>query len=265
MPCSSRPPERLTFSARMRRVTVSIDRPSCASFCWSTKHLHLVFVAAADLDRGRTFDRLEVRLQPVLGEAPQRLEPVDAVVAPACRPSSRNARRMHGLARRVEAQQQRPLGLERQLQQVELLAHVDAGEVHVRAPDELERHVRLAGARDRAHLAHVADDADRFLDRPRDQRLEFERRRAGQLGADRERRIGEVGQQVQLEARQRHEAEQRDGDRAHDDRSRAGGSRNRSAAWSPRPRAAARRPSPYLAFALSVAARCRLAPRRRRP
>ena len=156
--------------------------------------LDLVLVAAADLDGGRAFDGLEVRLEAVFGEAG----------AADFRRSTTGLGRAFveqrephdGLARRVEAQQQRSLGLERQLQQVELLAHVDAREVHVRAPEELERHVGLAGARHRAHLAHVADDADRFLDRPRDEVLDLERRGARQLGADRERRVGEVRQQV---------------------------------------------------------------------
>ena len=83
---------------------------------------------------------------------------------------------------------------------------------------ELERDVGLAGARHRAHLAHVADDADRFLDGPRDEVLDLERRGARQLGADRERRVGEVGQQVDLQAQQRHDAEQQQRDRQHEDR-----------------------------------------------
>jgi hypothetical protein len=177
--------------------------------------LDFVLVATAHLDRRRALDRLQVGLEAVVGKAAQSLE---AFEARALRRVGRVQEREshHGLARRVEAQQQRPLGLERQLQQVKLLAHVDAGEVHVGAPQELQGHVGLAGTRHRAHLAHVADDADGFLDGSRHERLELERRGPRQFGADRERRVGEVGQEVEVQPRQRHEPEQRDRHGAHD-------------------------------------------------
>jgi hypothetical protein len=216
VPCSSRPPDRLTFSARMRRVTTSIESAQLCELLLVDEDLHFVLVTATHLDCSRTFDRFEVGFQPVLGKASQRLEPLDAVGAG--RGAFVHQREAHDrFARRVEAQQQGPLGFDRQLQQVELLADVDARDVHVRAPEELERHVRLARARNRTHLADVADDAHGLFDGPRDQRLEFQRRRAGQFRADRDGGIGEVGQQVQLEPRERHEAEQGDGDGEHHD------------------------------------------------
>jgi hypothetical protein len=74
------------------------------------QHLDLVLIAAADLDRGRARDRLEVGFQPVLGEAPQALETLFA----GRRLGNIEQREPHDrLTRRVEAQQQRPLRLER--------------------------------------------------------------------------------------------------------------------------------------------------------
>ena len=65
------------------------------------------------------------------------------------------------------------------MQQVEFLAHLDAREIHVRAPDELQGHVRLAGTRHGTHLADIANDADRFFDRPRDQIFDLQGRSPG--------------------------------------------------------------------------------------
>ena len=221
MPCSSRPPERLTFSSP-QPPRDRVDRQvELRQLLLVHEDLDLVLVAAADLDRRGAVDRLEVGLEAVVGEAAQALQPLDAAGLAGVR-----LRELVGVDEgvahdrfggRVETQQDRPARLERQLQQVDLLAHVDAREVHVRAPGELEDHVGLAGARDRAHRADVPDDADRLLDRAGDERLELERRGARQVRAHRQRRVGEVGQQVELQARQRDEAEQHDRDRHHQD------------------------------------------------
>ncbi len=97
-------------------------------------------------------------------------------------------------------------------------AFVDTDEFAKTSPGEFEDHVGLAGARYGPHGADIADDADGFLDRPRDEGLEFQRSGAREVRAHRQRWIGQVGQQVQLQARKRHEAEQDDGDRHHQDR-----------------------------------------------
>ena len=221
MPCSRRPPERLTFSSRSRsRDHVDREVELC-ELLLVHEDLDLVLVPAAHLDRGGAVHRLQVRLQPVVGEAAQALQPLDA--AGFVRGGLRELVGVdegvahHRLGRRVEAQQDRAARLERQLEQVDLLAHVDAREVHVRAPGEFEDHVGLARARHGTYRAHVADDADGLLDRARDQRLELERGGAGQVGADREGRVGEVGQEVELQPRQRYEAEQDDRDGHHQD------------------------------------------------
>ncbi|MBV6417258.1 MAG: hypothetical protein CMLOHMNK_01904 [Steroidobacteraceae bacterium] len=178
--------------------------------------VHLVFEAAAHLDRRRSFGCLEGGFQAVVGEAAQRLQPLVARSAGSGEVDECEAQ--HGFGRRVEAQEQRPARVERQLQQVEALAHLDAREIHVGAPDELEHDIRLPGARNGAHTAHIADGAGRLFDRARDQVLDFERRRARQFGADRQRRVRQVGKQVDLEARQRDDTEQRHGDGRHRDR-----------------------------------------------
>ncbi len=166
VPCSRRPPERLTFSSR-RRCAICVDRKvELRQLLLVHEDLDLVLVAAADLDRGRSVHGLEVRLQPVVGKAAQPLQPLDAAglagVGLGEFVGVDEGVAHHRLGRRVESQQDRAARLERQLQQVDLFAHVDAREVHVRAPRELEDHVRLACARHRADRPDVPDDARRI-------------------------------------------------------------------------------------------------------
>ena len=164
-------------------------------------YVDLVFEAAADLDRGDAGDWFETLLQFVVGEAAQLLEFCLARTGSGARTAeSEPDDRIGG---RVEAQQDRLLRLQRQAQDVELVARFEAGLLHVRAPGELEDHVGLAGARDRVDLAHVLDHAERFLDRLRDQVLDLDRRRALVLGAHGQGRIGQIRQQVDLEPGQR--------------------------------------------------------------
>ena len=112
--------------------------------------LDLVLVAAADLDRRGAVDGLEIRFQAIIREAAQVLEPIDAAGVAAGAPGIvigvHECQAHDRLGGWIEAQQDRPAGLDRQLQQVDLLAHVDAREVHVRAPGELQDHVGLASA-----------------------------------------------------------------------------------------------------------------------
>ena len=119
----------------------------------------------------------------------------------SCRRSSSgrspDKRQAHdGVEGGVEAQHPRHVGLARQLDQAEALAHVDGGEVHVLPPVELEDHLRDTGTRGRAHLADAGDDADRLLDRPADELLDRQRRGVGVLRLDREGRVGEVGEEL---------------------------------------------------------------------
>jgi len=121
------------------------------------------------------------------------------------------------ISRRIEPQQHRLLRLERELQDVELVAYVQVGLVHVRAPGELEDYVGLARARDRMDLAQILDDADRFFDRLRNEVLHLERCRTFIFGADGQCRIAQVGQQVDLESGKRDQAEQYECQRDHAD------------------------------------------------
>ena len=182
--------------------------------------LHFVFEAAADLDGRGAFHRFDLRLDAVVGEAAQEFEAVFVAAGPCFEDeavSSTNATRMTGSLDGSKRSSRGRRGFGGQPQQVEALAHFDAREVHVRAPGEFDDHVGLAGARHRAHRAHVAHDAGRFLDGARDQVLDLGGRRARQLGADGERRVGEVRQQVHLEPRQGNHAEQGDRHRRHGD------------------------------------------------
>ncbi len=183
------------------------------------EHLDLVLVAAAHLDRGGARHGLEIRLQTIFGEAPEKLEPLFAVDWSSAVGVNllEQCEAHHRLGRGIEAQQQRALRFERELQQVELLAHLDARQIHVRAPDELQGHVRLTGTRYGTHLADIANDPDRLFDRSCDQVLDLQGCSPDELRAHGERRIGEIGQEIHFQARQRYKAEQRDRHHAHDD------------------------------------------------
>ncbi len=179
--------------------------------------IDLVLETAADFHRSDAGRRFETFLEFVVGEPTQLFQFgfADLALAFALRRSEREAHdRVGG---RIEAQQDRLLRFERQLQDVELVANVEVRLVHVGAPGELENHVGLPGARHRVDLAQVLDHADRFLDRLRDQVFDLERRRTFVFGADRQRRVTQVGQQVDLESGQRDQAEQDESQRDHAD------------------------------------------------
>ncbi len=184
------------------------------------QHLDLVLEAAANLDRRHASHRRQVLLQILVGIAPQLLE---LHLAGRGAGAHGQAQPQDRIGRRIEAQQQRLVRFQRQLHAVELVAHFEAGHVHVGAPGELEHDIGLPRARDRMHPAHVLDHADRFLDRLADEVLDLGRRRTFVIGTHRERGIGQVGQQVDLEARQTNHAEQHQSHGQHADRDAAPG------------------------------------------
>lgn len=200
------------FVLQARNDVVDVDTEP-REFLLVDRDVDLVLEAATDLDCGDTRDRFDALLQIVVGEAAKLLELRFTGLALHREPEPDDR-----IGRWIEAQQQRLLRFQRQLQRVELVAHLKARHVHVGAPSELEHDVGLAGARDRMHLAHVLDDADGLLDRLADQVLDFERCGAFVLGAHGQRRIGQVRQQVDLEAEQSDQAEQHQGQRQHADR-----------------------------------------------
>jgi hypothetical protein len=179
--------------------------------------LHFVFQAATDLHRGHAVDGFELALEVVIGEAAQLHQLADAFLRAARLPLRRQRKAHDRLGGRIEAQQHRRLGVQRELQRLHLVAHVQAGLIHVGAPGEFQHHVGLAGARDRLQLAQALDHAEGFLGGLRDQGLDFRRRGAFVVGTHGQGGIAQVGKQIDLQAAQRDQAEQHQGQRHHRD------------------------------------------------
>ena len=234
-----RPPDALMFSFLRRVMTSLMSMPSRASCCWSiatsisSSRPPPTLTAATPVTGSMRFLRSSsakrrsclssISLAAVgaaharLRLSQQRRSRAVAEVEPPRSSSARQAEAHDRIGRRIEAQQQRLLRFERQLQRVELVAHLEARHVHVGAPRELEHDIGLAGARDRMHLAHVLDDADGLFDRLADQVLDLERRGAFVFGAHGQRRIRKIRQQVDLEPGQADQAEQHHRQRQHAD------------------------------------------------
>ena len=110
-------------------------------------NLNLIFEATAYLDRGSPFFRLQVVLDAVFRKAAyfletRRLRPgVGQRIAFIFLQQSKTH---YWFRRRVEAQQEWPARLERQLDDVHFFPHIDTRDVHVRAPEELQCDVGLA-------------------------------------------------------------------------------------------------------------------------
>ena len=88
------------------------------------------------------------------------------------------------VVRRVESQDHRALGVLRKLDQVELLAHVHARDVHVGVPVELKDHLGLPRAGDRADAVEAPDHAHALFDRASEQRLDLFGRGVFVVGLD---------------------------------------------------------------------------------
>ena len=83
---------------------------------------------------------------------------------------------------------------------VDARADVVHGLVQVVAPGEVHLDVRVALARRRVHLLEAGDGAQLLLERPRDELFHLERTDAGVVHADVDRRLRDVGQQVDRQA-----------------------------------------------------------------
>ena len=178
--------------------------------------LDFVLEAATDLDGGRTLFGFEVILDAILGQPPQVFETAFAGDSGyAVRGFLQQTEPHDGFGRWIESQQQRPTGLQWQFDDVDFFTDIDTGNIHVSAPDKLERDVGLAGAGNGTYQPHVADDANSFLNRFRKKIFDLDRCCASQFGANRNRGVGNIRQQVHGQARQRYQAEQCDGDSAH--------------------------------------------------
>ena len=158
------------------------------------RQLHVNLTAQAALGRHRrdAFGALEPRADLVLGHLAQRHAVVVALDAEA-----------HDRHRvRVLPEDLHRLGVDRHApaHAIEAHAHVVHRLVEVRAPRERERHAAAAFRRGRVQLVETRHRADRLLDRPRNQLLDFLRADARIPDEDADRRIGHVRQQVDRKA-----------------------------------------------------------------
>ena len=170
--------------------------------------LDLLLVAAVDFDGGDALGGLEILLDEFLGDIAQLVEAV----------SARQIEPDHGIIGRVEAQQQRSFRRPRQRRQIELLADVEGGKVHIATPTELEGDLRDARARHRAESLDAAGDPHELLDGPGDERLDLARSGARQPGLHRQTRVGQIRHEVQGQAGERHRAEEQERHRGHGNR-----------------------------------------------
>ena len=106
--------------------------------------LNFILEAAADLDGGRSLNGLDFRLDPIVGKATQVFEPIFAGDVSGGGGDIDKCNAQYRLGGWIEAQQQRPRRFQRQLQQIQAFAHLDAGKVHVGAPGKFQNHVGLA-------------------------------------------------------------------------------------------------------------------------
>ncbi len=209
-PSWSRPPVRLTFSWA-RRVTELLDaQPEAREPPLVDLDLDLLLEAPGHEGRRHPVDALE---QPLHLPLADQAQPHQLLVAGEPDPH-------HRVERGVVAQDDGTGRLVRQLEHVEPLAHVERGEVHLGAPGELEGDLAQVGAGAGAHGDDPVHDAHRVLDGAGEQGLDLGRGRSLELGADAERGVGDVGQQVDRQVAEGDHAEHDRGQREHDDRDR---------------------------------------------
>ena len=175
---------------------------------------NLVLVAAAHQHRSHAKHGIEALFHHVFGVAAQRLQGRRVFPAGSLHSSDWLALQHDGGAHdgvqiRVQPQDGRPLDVQRQLRQIQLLAHFHGGVVHIRAPGELEHQIGTFRGRNGVHPPQAVDHAHALFQPPRDLLLHLRRRRALEIRAHRERGIRQLRQQIQPEAIQRQGAKQR--------------------------------------------------------
>ena len=116
---------------------------------------YLLFQPALDLDRGHAGESFQFPLDLVFRDAAEREEVQIAI----------HTEPHNGIHRGIVAQNERPFRV-LHVEIVELLPDVLGGEVHIRAPLELQDHVRKAGLGDRMDAHEVIDHAQRLFDGP---------------------------------------------------------------------------------------------------
>ena len=170
--------------------------------------LDLVLETALDLRGGDPLDGLQVELDLALG---QPAHVVELTATGECDAHDR-------IERRVEAQHDGVLGFLRENQAVELLAHFHGQHVHVGVPIELERHLGNAGARDGVNGLEAAQHADGFFHRARDEVFNLLRRGIGEVGLNRQGRIGDVGKELERQTFVADDSKSSNRERGHHDR-----------------------------------------------
>ena len=123
----------------------------------------LLLAPADDLDRRHALDRFQALLELALGDIPQ----------PGQRQPAVELQAQDGVVRRIESQDDRPLRVLGELDEIELLSHIDPGHVHGGGPVELEDNLGLTGAGYRTDPVEARHRAHRLFDRARDERLDF--------------------------------------------------------------------------------------------
>ena len=170
--------------------------------------LDLLFETARDHHRGDAFDALECPLDVLLAEESQPGELVRTV-----EPDTQN-----GVEGGIVLQEHRQFGVHRQPDTVEPVTDIEGGEVHIGIPRELESHLGYVRSRGRGHADDIVDYSDRVLDRAGQQGLDFDRRRTLVGRADRERWVGDVGQEVDRQVAEGHDPEDHRRHRKDEDR-----------------------------------------------
>ena len=170
--------------------------------------MDLLLEPALDPRRGDSLDALECLLEAAIGEPATLGE-----IAGSAEGDAEN--RIEG---RIEAQDDGIFGLLRKDEPVELLPDIEKQEIHVGAPVELEGDLGDAGAGDRVDGAQTAQHPHRLLDGSGDEVLDLGGCGVGEVGLDGERRIRDVGQQVERQALVADHAEGGEGEGAHEHR-----------------------------------------------
>ena len=184
------------------------------------ENVDLLLETPAHPHRGHALDGLEGALDLELGDPP---DPPQLRLVGLGAGAPGEAQLHHRVEGGVEAQDQRPLGLLGQEDQVQLLEGVLDGVGHLDAPGELEDDVADPGPAHAGDPPQAADDPERLLDGPGDVVLDLLGGGAGVLGPHRERRVAHLRHEVDREPPVREVAEDDRGQEDHRDGHGSGG------------------------------------------
>ena len=227
------PPATLMFSWRSRSMTFWTERPVRRS-CSSSRE---TWISSSRPPRTRTAATplIGSRARLTCSSAMRRSRRSSASSVSEPRPPGQ-AQLQHRVEGGVEAQDQRPLGLVGQEDQVELLQGVLDGVGHLGAPGELEDDVADPGAAHAGDPPQAADHPQGLLDGPGDVVLDLLGGGPGILGAHREGGVAQLRHQVDREPPVGEEAEDDRGQEDHRDGHRSRGEeaavfRHRTTHW----------------------------------